>query len=334
MKRVLAFTFCLGLAAPLAAQTPVGEVGLYFPDTTRITWRAGINRNFLGPIGLGLYGTLIEGTKGLPNSWGGEADLSLFRGGRSGFYGLGSVGGGVQPSDRAHGWWTWSAGAGWEGYPASWLTVGVEGRWRLFHPGDQKGVELGVRLAFGGGDHGRGRLGGAAPSGSPPATLPAPLASIPPSSSSTSAEPVTLSIRAGTSSARDALIANVVHTARDEMGTPYKWGGQGEGGFDCSGLIRYAYGKEGISLPRRSVDQAREGSEVDRSLDALMPGDILVFRRSPTGPVSHVGLYLGDGEFIHSASNGVQVSRLSADDTYGKWWWARWAGARRIVAVP
>ena len=63
-------------------------------------------------------------------------------------------------------------------------------------------------------------------------------------------------------------------------------------------------------------------------------GDILVFRRSPKGPVSHVGLYLGDGQFIHSATNGVQISRLSADDTYGKWWWQRWAGARRIVAAP
>jgi len=65
-----------------------------------------------------------------------------------------------------------------------------------------------------------------------------------------------------------------------------------------------------------------------------MPGDILTFRKSSKGAVSHVGLYLGDGRFIHSASGGVQVSVLSPDDPYGKWWWQRWAGARRIVAVP
>jgi cell wall-associated NlpC family hydrolase len=50
--------------------------------------------------------------------------------------------------------------------------------------------------------------------------------------------------------------------------------------------------------------------------------------------VSHVGLYLGDGKFIHSANGGVQESTLSADDPYGKWWWQHWVGARRIVAVP
>ena len=327
MRRAIVFA-TLVVALPLAAQTPVADVGAFFPDTTRITWRAGINQRLVGPVGLGFYGTLIEGTRGLPNSWGGEGDISLFRGGRPGFYGLASLGGGLQPSDDFHGWWTWSVGAGWEAYPARWLTVGVEGRWRWFNPGDQKGVELGVRLAFGGGDH-RRASGSSAPDGtSPPAVLP------PAATSTGSTNPVPLSIRAGTASAREALIANVIRTAQDEMGTPYKWGGQGDGGFDCSGLIRYAYGKEGISLPRRSVDQANEGNAVDRSLDALMPGDILVFRRSPKGPVSHVGLYLGDGQFIHSATNGVQVSRLAADDIYGKWWWQRWAGARRIVAVP
>jgi cell wall-associated NlpC family hydrolase len=118
------------------------------------------------------------------------------------------------------------------------------------------------------------------------------------------------------------------------MGTPYKWGGEGGNGFDCSGLIQYAYGSQGIVLPRRSTDQAREGVAVDRSLDAVLPGDILTFSNSGNGDVSHVGLYVGNGQFIHSASAGVQISRLSPDDTYGKWWWQRWVGARRIVAVP
>ncbi len=314
------------LVAPgLSAQTPVVAVGAWFPDTTRITWRAGINQRLVGPVGYGLYATLIEGTKGLPNAWGTEADLSFFRGGRSGLYGLGSLGGGVMPSDGFRGSWTWSVGAGWDLYPAHWLTFAVEGRWRTFSPGAQHGVELGVRLGFGGSDQRAASLPRAAGNASHP---PRAIAGSSPSSA------VPLSIRTGTASARDALIANVLRTAQDEMGTPYKWGGQGEGGFDCSGLIRYAYGKEGVGLPRRSVDQAREGSEVERSVDALLPGDILTFRRSPDGPVTHVGLYLGDGRFIHSASGGVQVSRLAADDIYGKWWWQRWAGARRVVAIP
>jgi cell wall-associated NlpC family hydrolase len=306
------------LAPPVTAQTPVAGIGLYFPDTTRTTWRLGVNQPVLGPLGLGLYGTLIQGRDGQPNAWGAEGDLSLFRGGTGGPYVLGSLGGGAMPSDNFRGWWTWSVGAGWDLYPFHGLTIALEGRWRLFHPGDKRGAELGIRLGFGGGDQ-------------PPA---APSSSSAAASTPTGAGAVPLSLRAGTVSARDELITSVIRTARDEMGAPYKWGGQGDEGFDCSGLIRYSYGREGIDLPRRSVDQAQAGAAVERSLEALLPGDILTFRSSSKGPVSHVGLYLGDGKFIHSANGGVQESTLSADDPYGKWWWQRWAGARRIVAVP
>jgi len=116
------------------------------------------------------------------------------------------------------------------------------------------------------------------------------------------------------------------------MGRPYEYGGTGEDGegFDCSGLIQYAYGKHGIALPRRSMDQAREGSPVKTSLTALAAGDLLTFSNSG-GPVTHVGLYMGEGRFIHSASRGVQVSVLSPDEPYGRWWYVRWVGARRIV---
>jgi cell wall-associated NlpC family hydrolase len=124
----------------------------------------------------------------------------------------------------------------------------------------------------------------------------------------------------------------VVETATEVMGRPYEYGGTGADGegFDCSGLIQYAYGKHGIALPRRSMDQAKEGDPVKVSLTALAPGDLLTFSNSG-GPVTHVGLYMGDGRFIHSASRGVQVSALSPDDPYGRWWYVRWVGARRIV---
>ena len=85
-----------------------------------------------------------------------------------------------------------------------------------------------------------------------------------------------------------------------------------------------------MSLPRVSADQASAGEKVDRNLAALAPGDILTFS-STGGPVTHVGLYVGQGRFIHSASRGVQLSLLSPDDPYGKWWYARWVGARRVI---
>ena len=129
--------------------------------------------------------------------------------------------------------------------------------------------------------------------------------------------------------------AEVVATARQALGKPYLYGGTGQGdaGFDCSGLIQYAYAQQGISLPRVSTAQATRGTAVDRSLDALAPGDILTFAGQPGGnKVNHVGLYLGDGRFIHSSSSrGVMESALSASDPYGQWWYQRWVGARRVI---
>lgn len=129
----------------------------------------------------------------------------------------------------------------------------------------------------------------------------------------------------------NAPAAEVIATAMSAMGTPYRWGGTDTTGFDCSGLIRYAYAQHGITLPRRSTDQARTGTEVGRSAGDLMPGDILTFADTAGGAVAHVGLYLGEGQFIHSARGGVQISALSADDSVGKWWYERWVGARRIL---
>jgi cell wall-associated NlpC family hydrolase len=129
-----------------------------------------------------------------------------------------------------------------------------------------------------------------------------------------------------------SLADSIIATATEAMGRPYEYGGTGAGedGFDCSGLIQYAYGKHGIQLPRRSVEQAREGRKVERKLNLLAPADILAFSNRG-GPVTHVGLYIGDGRFIHSATRGVQVSVLSAEDPYGRWWYKRWVGVRRIV---
>ena len=114
--------------------------------------------------------------------------------------------------------------------------------------------------------------------------------------------------------------ADVVHTALDALGTPYQWGGTAANGFDCSGLVQYAYAQHGIRLPRMSRDQATAGSEVPPVVEALQPGDILLFSARAGGGVTHVGMYVGEQKFIHSASTGVKLSRLEVHDPEGAWW--------------
>lgn len=125
--------------------------------------------------------------------------------------------------------------------------------------------------------------------------------------------------------------ADIVKTALDALGTPYVWGGTAANGFDCSGLVQWAYNQHGIRLPRLSRDQARAGSEVTPVLDALHPGDILLFAAQPGGGITHVGMYVGEQTFIHSSTTGVKLSRLEALDSDGAWWVARLVGARRVV---
>jgi cell wall-associated NlpC family hydrolase len=118
----------------------------------------------------------------------------------------------------------------------------------------------------------------------------------------------------------------VVETAYHAIGTPYLWGGSGANGFDCSGLIRYAYGEFGIQLPRISGDQVIEGDPVELEVESLHPGDILGFSTVVGGEVTHVGLYVGDGEFIHSSTSGVRVSDLRTP-----YWQRHFIAARRIL---
>jgi cell wall-associated NlpC family hydrolase len=125
--------------------------------------------------------------------------------------------------------------------------------------------------------------------------------------------------------------AGVVNTALNALGTPYVWGGTAANGFDCSGLVQWSYGQHGIRLPRMSRDQAHAGNEITPLLDALQPGDILLFAAQPGGGVTHVGMYVGEQKFIHSSNTGVKLSRLEAQDAEGAWWVARWVGARRVM---
>ncbi len=315
MRAFLGLCLLPFLPGCLAAQGPGFEAGRFFADTARTTYRLGFTGGLLGPLGTGLYATLMQAPSTVGNLWGLGGDLTLLRGGRPGLYLVGGFSGGfgIGPADD---WWSsYSAGAGYEVRPFEVLSLGAEGRWRVLNPGHQGGLEVSVRLGvnLGSGARRRNRVAEREPSPPDSVTVLAAAA------------------RAGVPEARAELLSGVVQTAISVMGTPYRWGGEGEAdGFDCSGLIHYAYGQHGVLLPRRSVDQAREGRGVDRSLDALVPGDILTFSKD-NDRVTHVGLYVGDGKFIHSATGGVQLSVLSPDDTYGRWWWKRWVGARRVV---
>jgi cell wall-associated NlpC family hydrolase len=94
---------------------------------------------------------------------------------------------------------------------------------------------------------------------------------------------------------------NVVQAALTQVGTPYSWGGAAPGGFDCSGLVMWAFQQAGISLPHSSQAQAHGGQPV--ALSDLQPGDVLTFYSD----ASHSGIYVGDGMMIHSSTYGVPV---------------------------
>ena len=122
------------------------------------------------------------------------------------------------------------------------------------------------------------------------------------------------------------ITSGVVELALGAIGTPYVWGGTDENGFDCSGLIQYAYGEFGILLPRVSSAQLQTGSPVALQPDLLRAGDILGFSLDDPDKPTHVGLYVGDYEFIHSSSSGVKVANIR-----NPYWQEHLSAARRIV---
>jgi len=102
-------------------------------------------------------------------------------------------------------------------------------------------------------------------------------------------------------------IANVESNAKSLLGTPYVWGATGPNKFDCSGFTQWVFRDVGINIPRVSKDQARVGQFI--SFNNLQRGDMMFFdtHKKRTGKVTHVGIYLGDGNFIHASSAGKKV---------------------------
>jgi cell wall-associated NlpC family hydrolase len=121
---------------------------------------------------------------------------------------------------------------------------------------------------------------------------------------------------------------DLVTQAMGLLGVPYKWGGNSETrGLDCSGLVRNVYEKTfGMVLPRRAEEQAAATETIERT--ELQPGD-LVFFNTMKRAFSHVGIYVGDGKFIHAPRKG---KRVKIDDMRSAYWQKRFNGARRVQA--
>jgi cell wall-associated NlpC family hydrolase len=125
--------------------------------------------------------------------------------------------------------------------------------------------------------------------------------------------------------ARTSKIAQqLTRSALRFLGTPYVFGGTSTSGFDCSGYVQHVFAMLGISLPRTADAQYDAGHKI---VGNMKTGDLVFFHTYEPG-VSHVGIYLGHGRFVHaSSSHGVMVSSLS--DSY---WAARYVGAKRLIA--
>jgi len=125
-------------------------------------------------------------------------------------------------------------------------------------------------------------------------------------------------------SAEVGLGSEIAMRAMSLLGTPYHYGGEAPGGFDCSGLVRFVHRQLGIDVPRTTLEQYSAADPV--GLGQLAPGDLLFFRTHGTR-ISHVAIYTGEGRFIHAPQTGRTVELRTLDDSYYR---PRLAGAGRL----
>jgi len=125
----------------------------------------------------------------------------------------------------------------------------------------------------------------------------------------------------------DPRAVRAAKAARSQAGVPYRYGGTTPRGFDCSGLIWWAYKKQGVKIPRVSEDQLRAGRNI-RSRKAIQPGDIIVFKTGRGRSGLHVALYIGNQQFIHAPTSGKHVRIDSMKNTY---WSPKLISIRRIL---
>jgi len=133
-----------------------------------------------------------------------------------------------------------------------------------------------------------------------PTTMPSPKAPAATSTANSNKEP-----------SQKALA--IINTAKSYLGVPYVWGGTTPDGFDCSGFIQYVFNENGITLPWVTSDQYKAGTGISKS--DLIPGDLIFFETYKAGP-SHVGIYLGNNQFIHASSGKGEVTISNHTSTY------------------
>ncbi len=117
----------------------------------------------------------------------------------------------------------------------------------------------------------------------------------------------------------------LLNEAHGWLGVPYAYGGTSQNGVDCSGLVYQVYGRFGVKLPRSSREMFGEGRPITRS--TMLPGDLVFFANTAARGISHVGIFIGGTDFIHSSTQ-AGVIKSSLDDTYYK---SHFAGARKII---
>ena len=127
-----------------------------------------------------------------------------------------------------------------------------------------------------------------------------------------------------------SLSQQILATAYGKVGLPYRYGGNSpKTGFDCTGFIKWVFEQHGIDLPRTTGSLANVGHRVDK--DELLPGDLLFFRRNRGSRLMHAGIYVGDGQFIHSPHTGARITEDEAFDNYRS---SIFLQARRVLNAP
>jgi murein DD-endopeptidase len=139
--------------------------------------------------------------------------------------------------------------------------------------------------------------------------------------------PAEASGREASSSAQQGPGAVIAQQALAQLGTPYRYGGADpERGFDCSGLVSYVHAREGVSVPRTAAAQFAAARKI--AVADLRAGDLVFYRLVPgSREVTHVGIYTGQGRFVHAPQSGKRVGAASLDDPYYR---ERFAGAGRL----
>jgi cell wall-associated NlpC family hydrolase len=135
------------------------------------------------------------------------------------------------------------------------------------------------------------------------------------------------------SASAESLRDSIVAMARAQIGTRYRTGGESPSkGFDCSGLVQYVMAALKLSVPRTARLQAKTGLAIARDTNELLPGDLLTFGKGKKGKISHVGIYVGNGHYVHASSVAGRVIESSINRPYSPLI-KIWRGARRILTL-